>query len=153
AIEPGVEILTDLAAQTDPTTVRRVGRQLREVVDPDGALAAADHDFNRRWLTMAPMLDGMTHVEGVLDDEAAAAMNQALEPFLVPTGPEDDRSAGQRRADGLYDLVRLTLDHQKLGDLGGTPPRLQVACDVATLVAKEGAPDATFPLSPGSPRP
>jgi hypothetical protein len=73
------------------------------------------------------------------------ALNTALEPFLVSTGPEDTRSAIQRRADGLYDIARLLLDHEKLGDLGGSPPRLQVACDLPTLVATNGAPDAEFP--------
>ena len=145
AVEAGVEIMNELATHTEPATVRAVGRRLRETVDPDGALAAADKDFTRRWVCLSPMLDGMTHLEGLLDAEAASALSNALAPFLVPCGPDDERTAAQRRADGLTDLARLALDHRKIGNVGGNPPRLQVACDLSTLLGAKGAPPAELP--------
>ena len=79
-------LLTDLAERVDPGRVRAAGRALREVIDPDGSLSEADSQFERRYLHLSPLLDGMTSIEGLLDAEAATTLSTALAPFLVPTG-------------------------------------------------------------------
>ena len=103
------KVLTELATQSDVTAVRTAGRHLRFVTDPDGTLRDAERQFERRHLTLSPLLDGMTAVEGLLDPESAALFSAALEPFLVPHGSEDLRSAAQRRADGLVEIVRAAV--------------------------------------------
>jgi Domain of unknown function (DUF222) len=151
AREAAAQILTDLAEQSDAATVRAVGRQVRQAVDPDGALTAAEHDFNRRYLHLSPMLDGMVALDGLLDAEGATNVATALQPFLVPTGSDDSRTTSQRRADGLVDLARLATEHEKVGELGGNRPRLEVACPLPTLVGAPGAGAAIMPNTPGSP--
>ncbi len=121
-----VALLTDLAVAASVADVRTAGKHLRLVADPDGTLADCERQFERRHLTLAPLLDGMTSIDGLLDAESAALLNAALEPFLVPTGPEDARSAAQRRADGLTDIVRTACDHRLLPMVGGERPHLQV---------------------------
>ena len=130
--DEAVAVLTDLATLSSVGDVRTAGRHLRLVADPDGTLAECEQQWERRHLTLAPLLDGMTSVEGLLDAESAALLQTALEPFLVPTGPEDLRTAAQRRADGLTDIVRTACDHRLLPLVGGERPHLQV------LVAQEG---------------
>ena len=121
-----VSVLTDLAVQRPVADVRTAARHLRLVADPDGTLSECEQHFERRYLALAPMLDGMTAVNGLLDTESAALLTAALEPFLVPSGPEDLRSAAQRRADGLLDIVRTACDHRLLPEVGGERPHLQV---------------------------
>lgn len=121
-----VALLTELAVAAPVADVRTAGKHLRLVADPDGTLADSERQFERRHLTLAPLLDGMTSIDGLLDAESAALLNAALEPFLVPTGPDDPRSAAQRRADGLADIVRTACDHRLLPVMGGERPHLQV---------------------------
>ena len=121
-----VALLTDLAVAAPVADVRTAGKHLRLIADPDGTLADCEKQFERRHLTLAPLLDGMTSIDGLLDAESAALLNAALEPFLVPTGPEDVRTGAQRRADGLTDIVRTACDHRLLPMVGGERPHLQV---------------------------
>jgi hypothetical protein len=147
-----VALLTDLAVVAPVADVRTAGKHLKLVADPDGTLADCEQQFERRHLTLSPLLDGMTSIDGLLDAESAALLNAALEPFLVPTGPDDPRSAAQRRADGLTDIVRTACDHRLLPLAGGERPHLQVL--VASRPAdREGEPTGAGPslrLAPGA---
>jgi len=57
----------------------------------------------------------MVALDGLLDGEAAALLDGALEPFLVPASPDDERTTPQRRADGLIDVARVAREKGKLG--------------------------------------
>jgi hypothetical protein len=143
-----VALLTDLAVTAPVADVRTAGKHLRLVADPDGTLADCERQFERRHLTLAPLLDGMTSVDGLLDAESAALLNAALEPFLVPMGPGDARSAAQRRADGLTDIVRTACDHRLLPMVGGERPHLQVLIAGGPGEASGDATSVRLPLSP-----
>lgn len=125
--------LTGLAAQLGGDDLRAAARHLKLVVDPDGSARHAEEDFGRRWLSIAPLLDGMASLTGVLDAETAGALHAALSPALVPTGPEDTRTSDQRRADGLAELVAIAVRSGELSILSGTPASLQVEVPLATL--------------------
>jgi len=128
-----VALLTDLATHVDAGRLRVAGRRLRYAVDPDGACASAGADFSRRYLHLSPLMDGMTALDGLLDAESAGVVATALAPFLVPVGPEDDRSTPQRRADGLVELVRLAVDAEGVPVLSGASAHLQVVVPLAAL--------------------
>jgi len=141
-----VALLTDLAVAADITAVRVAGQRIQHVVDPGGALNDAQTRFDRRYLTLSPLLDGMTAVDGLLDAEAATALTDALAPSLVPAGPDDVRTAAQRRADGLVDLA--------LGAVGGDAdsrarPTLYVTMSLDLLLGEPGASPAALPDAPG----
>jgi hypothetical protein len=149
-----VQVLTDLAQIAPVGDVRTAGKHLAYVVDPDGALANAQQQFDRRYLTLAPLMDGMTALDGLLDAEAAALLTAALEPFLVPTDPDDRRTASQRRADGLVQIVQTAADQALLPVVGGERPHLQVIVDPRQSrpgIAAADAADNTAPapLPPG----
>jgi hypothetical protein len=124
--EQAVATLTDIAEHVGVDDLRAAARHLKHVVDPDGSLRQAEVDFDRRWLTLSPMLDGMHSVEGVLDAESAGLLRSALAPSAVPSGPHDLRTAAQRRADGLIEIVAAAVRSEGLPSLSGTTTALQV---------------------------
>ena len=128
-----VPMLTDLATRVDAGRLRTAGRALRHTVDPDGALSDAQSQFERRYLNLAPLLDGMTAVDGLLDAEATAMLTTALAPFGVPSDPDDRRSAAQRRADGLVDIAVMAIKSERLPTLSGAPARLDVLVPLSSL--------------------
>ncbi len=146
-----VAALTQIGSHVGVDDLRATARHLKQVIDPDGSLRQAETDFQRRWLTVAPMLDGMHSVEGVLDTESAALLNSALAPFAVPSGADDRRTAAQRRADGLTEIVAAAVKSGELPTLSGSSTALQVQVSLATLVGGEGDPAQL--LSSGSTTP
>ena len=137
--QTGVDLLHSLAQQADPAAVRRAGRHLAEVVDPDGATRTREEQYARRWLRISPLLDGMTALDGVLDAEAAATLSAAMAPLMVPAGADDRRSASQRRADALVDLATLALKTEDLPVLSGTATTLDVLVPAALTAGSAGA--------------
>lgn len=138
--QDAVAALTQIGTHVGVDDLRATARHLKQAVDPDGSLRQAETDFQRRWLSVAPMLDGMHAVEGVLDAESAALLNSALAPFAVPTGADDRRTAAQRRADGLTEIVAVAVKSGELPTLSGSTTALQVQVSLATLVGGEGDP-------------
>ena len=82
------------------------------------------------------------HLEGLLDSEGGATLKTALDALMPPPKQDDDRSAGQRRADALVDLARTALDGRKLGTVGGQRPHLVITASPETLAGVPGAPAA-----------
>ena len=153
-----VTVLTDLAEVGSVTDVRTAGKHLQYVVDPDGSLADSCQQFDRRYLTLAPLLDGMTSLDGLLDAESAALMTAALEPFLVPADADDTRTAAQRRADGLVQIIQTAADHALTPIVGGERPHLHVIVDprapasgVAGDANPRTLPPGRLPQAPGGP--
>ena len=136
----GVRVLTGLGTQLGVDDLRAAGRHLRHVIDPDGSARHAEEDFQRRWLSLAPMLDGAHSINGVLDAETAAGLAAALAPFLVPVGPDDLRTADQRRADGLAEVVAVAVKSGELPTLSGASTAMQVQVDLATLAGDQPHP-------------
>lgn len=124
-VDEAAATLGHLARQVDVGRLRTAGRAIQHAVDPDGALRDTDRQFERRYLHLAPMLDGMVALDGVLDPEGAAAIDAALAPFLVPAGEHDVRTTAQRRADGLVDVARSAIDVDR-ATMGGQPLQMQV---------------------------
>jgi hypothetical protein len=130
----GTRVLTDLARIAPVADVRTAAKHLQYVLDPDGSLLDAQHQFERRHLTLAPLMDGMTSLTGLLDPESSAMLTTALEPFLVPTDSDDNRSAAQRRADGLVQIVQSACDQALIPSSGGQRPHLNVLLDPRTAL-------------------
>src|SRR5439155_1646775 len=93
-------------------------RHARHVAHPDGFDKDCADDFERRWLKVDPMLDGMHSVDGVLDPVTVPAFPTALEPL-----------AGRRPAGGGVDAA----PHRVL---------------VARRVDPPGQPGSALPLPP-----
>src|SRR6266540_795477 len=131
-------VLVDAARRLDPARLRRVADHLRGVLDPEGSEDRGRARLERRGLWLAATFDGMVDVKGLLDPEAGEAAMAALAPLARPTGPDDDRSAAQRRADAFGELARGALQAGHLPDAGGLRPQLAVTADLASLLAQQG---------------
>ena len=131
--EDVANILIDLATQVGADDLSAAARQVREAVNPDGALASCEKDFSRRRIYLSPLLDGMYTLDGILDPEAAAVVSTALQPFLVPSDASDERDTAQRRADGLVALAGVAMDQSLLPISGGSKPTLNVLTTLETL--------------------
>ena len=131
-------VLLEAARRLDPSRLRRAIAHLRLVADPDAADHQAEQQHQRRGLWLAATWEGMVAVNGLLDPEAGQTLVAALEPLARPTGADDDRSGGQRRADALTELARRTLESGRLPQTGGVRPQLTVTVDLDSLLGPGG---------------
>jgi Domain of unknown function (DUF222) len=136
-------VLVDAARRLDPPRLRRLTGHLRGVLDPDGAEQRGRARWERRGLWLSATVDGMVAVDGLLDPEAGETVRSALQPLARPTGPDDGRSAAQRRADGLADLAHWGLQAGRLPRGGGLRPQVTVTVELASLLAARGGPGGT----------
>jgi hypothetical protein len=82
--------------------------------------------FSQQW-------GGLWRLSGWLDPEAGALVKTALDAATPPPSEGDERTPEQRRADGLADLARLSLDSGTLPSQGGEKPHLMVFLDQSGL--------------------
>ncbi|MEU1245451.1 DUF222 domain-containing protein [Micromonospora arida] len=147
AADKAVSLLTGWAAQFDPTHLRKLGTRILDHVAPDiadaAARAALEAEARRasrdRHLTLSEQTDGRLRLTGTLDAEAAGLLRAAIDPLTAPTGPDDQRSPGQRRHDALADLCRLSLRTGELPDSGGDATQIVVTTGYDVLTRQLGA--------------
>jgi hypothetical protein len=131
-------VLVEAARRLDPPRLRRVLGHLQQVADPEGADRAAEVRHGRRGLWLAPTLEGMVAVDGLLEPEAGQTLLAALEPLARPQNAEDTRSGSQRTADALAELARRALEGGRLPQTGGVRPQLAVIVDLDSLLGRSG---------------
>ena len=139
------EIEGDLLAaaeQMDPKELLRHWRQLRHQLDPAGEQEQENTERRRRWFDVRERWDGSGDLEGRLDAEGTAMLKSALHGLLGPRPADDDRSAAQRRADGLVELARMRLNAGDLPERGGQRPHVVVVANLETLRLEPGSPAA-----------
>ena len=132
-------VLVEAATRLDPPRLRRVIAHLCLVADPEGADRELERRHARRGLWLAPTLDGMVAVDGLLEPEAGQSLVAALEPLARPADAQDSRSGGQRRADAMAELARRALEGGRLPQTGGVRPQLTVTVDLESLVGRSGS--------------
>src|SRR5438552_10349667 len=109
------------AAQTmDPSQFTTVAKNFEHRVDAAGALAEANHAYQRRYFHISEPVDGLVRLDGILDAEGGATLRTALQPFMKPV-KDDARNYGQRSVDALLELAR-----QGGGKRAGAGPRPQL---------------------------
>ena len=102
--------LLDAARRLDPTRLRREIAHARHALVPEAAGAADELAHHRRRIEVASTFEGTVAISGVLDPEGGEVLLTALAALSSRCGPEDHRSAGQRRADALVELCHRQLD-------------------------------------------
>jgi hypothetical protein len=130
--------LLEAARKLDPKLLSYVTRQIRHCEDPDGTLADANENYNRRYLQLSQTWDGIFVIDGRLDAEGGATLRAALNALDEPWKFEDTRSGSQRRADALVGLARQRLDAGTLTEVGGQKPHLSVTASMSTLLKEPG---------------
>jgi Domain of unknown function (DUF222) len=77
-------VLVETAVRVDPPRLGQAVGYLLQVADPDRADAQAQRRHARRGLWLAPTLDSMVAVNGLLEPEAGHTVLAALEPLARP---------------------------------------------------------------------
>src|SRR4051794_6846852 len=146
----GEKVMLRHATSLNASELARAGRHLVEVVDPDGVdrrlEAALERDERaahlNRYLTVSEDRAGGVRVRGRGSAEDGALLKAALMPLTCPepvTDPEsgeqypDPRDHGTRMWDALVTTARHALATDLPPQTHGTPARLLVTLDHATL--------------------
>jgi Domain of unknown function (DUF222) len=133
------------AAQTmDPGLFTGVAKSFEHRVDAAGALAEANHAYQRRYFHLGEPVDGLVRLDGLLDAEGGAILRTALGGLMKPV-KDDERSFGQRCADALVELGRWGARGARGGadgrhDGAGPRPQLIIRASLDTLAGIAGAP-------------
>ncbi len=120
------------AAQTmDPGQFTTVAKNFEHRVDAAGALAEANHAYQRRYLRVGEPVDGLVRLDGLLDAEGGATLRTALQAFMKPV-KDDARTYGQRQHDALMELCRQASGSKRDG--AGPRPQLIIRASLDATV-------------------
>jgi hypothetical protein len=133
------EQLVEVAERTDPLRLATACRRLRIQAAPEQATAQEWDAFAQRDLSVAKTFAGLGVIDGTLDPLGAETVMTALHAFAAPTGAEDDRTPGQRRADALTEICRRVLAFTAPPTTGGERPQVTVIVPLAELEERVGA--------------
>lgn len=136
-------LLAEQARQLDPRQLAIVARHLRARLDQDGLLREEQDAVASRELHLSQDRRGRTVLRGILDAEAGAALQGAIESLAAPRpatdGERDPRTPARRRADALVELVTLATSGGDLRTRGGERPHLTVTIGLDQLRAGAGS--------------
>jgi len=127
--------------------LRELCDQAWHVVDPDGFFKDAEENYTRRRLHISQMGDGMHRVDGLLDPITAAALKTVIDPLARRKGPEDERTAAQRRHDALGEVVHHAMDQGTLPRRNGVRPHINLTTTIEGLKNELGVPPADLELA------
>jgi hypothetical protein len=127
--------------------LRKLCNAARHEADPDGFFNDAEENFTRRRFHISQMSDGLYLVDGVLDPVAGAALKTAVDVLAKPKGPEDERTAKQRRADAVGELALHAMEQGTLPRRHSVKPHINVTMTLEGLKGELGVPPADLELS------
>jgi len=131
--------LVQTAQTMDPGRFTTVAKNFEHRVDAAGALAEANHAYQRRYFHLSEPQDGIVRLDGILDVEGGAMLKTALNALMPAPGKDDGRTPGQRRADALVELGRRGGSGSKRNG-AGPRPQLIIRASLDTLAGIPGAP-------------
>jgi hypothetical protein len=127
--------------------LRKLCRVAWHVANPDGFFNEAEADFTQRHFHISQMPDGMFAVDGVLDPVGGAALKTAVDVLAKPKGPEDERTAKQRRADAVGELAHHAMEQGTLPRRHSVKPHINLTMTLEGLKGELGVPPADLDLS------
>jgi hypothetical protein len=138
-------ILLDLARQAPPDKLRIACAHLRQLLTAsDGDGDPAGRQREGRFLSTGRTVDGMVHLQGLLDPAAGDVVLTALRAATPVPAQHDQRSATQRRADALVDVCAGWLASGESLTNGGLRPQVQVTVSLRALRDQPGHPDGNM---------
>lgn len=136
----GEALLAEQARSLDPQALHRLGKHLLLVLDPEhgAALEREEADrADRQQLTLVHDLDGSRSLRGRFGSVDGAFLDTVLQAMSAPRkaedGTPDPRSAAQRRAEGLIELLKLAVGAEEAPEYGGEPIALTVSTSTEYL--------------------
>ena len=128
-----------LAAVLGGADQHDLARLAREMLDR--AQARPDRDtgrFEERALWLGTTFGGAGGLHADLTPACAAALTVVLEALGQKAGPEDTRTAAQRRHDAIEEACTRLISGQMIPGRDGQPPHLSVHIDLTDLTGLRG---------------
>src|SRR3984957_3204018 len=97
-----------------------------------------DARFHDRFFRLTRLFQGHGRADADLTPECLAALTEVLDTLGKKAGPEDDRSAGQRRHDALEEAMRLLLASGCLPERAGQAAQVQLHLTLDELLDMPG---------------
>ncbi|MFD7306647.1 DUF222 domain-containing protein [Promicromonospora sp. NPDC059942] len=114
---------------------RVVARRFATITDPDTDDVEDDKAAEGEFLDVSKTLGGF-HVAGFLTDEHGLLLTTALNAVTGAPAVGDDRTPGQRRAQGLADIAHLVLDTNQASPGASIPAHLNVTVSLSELLTQ-----------------
>ncbi|MCU1675271.1 MAG: putative endonuclease, partial [Frankiales bacterium] len=135
AARPAAEtLLVGEAPGLDPTSLGRLGERIAETLAPELLVQDAADARAGRYLHISRTFDGKVRIDGLLDADDGAVALAAVNGLATPTGPEDTRTPGQRRADAFTEVLAAGLRAGELPQTSGVLPHVTLTVDIAPLI-------------------
>ncbi len=99
-----------IAAQHTAADLRTILEVIIQQYRPEIHDDLAEHNRARRKVDLSPGLDNTWILNGLLDAATGRALAAAFDLYAAPTGPDDTRTPGQRRADALAEIATRSTD-------------------------------------------
>jgi hypothetical protein len=131
--------LVEFARHSNPRELRAVVRRLADSIDGDQGAGSDEEQLARRRLHASVTSGGMVACDGMFDPESGEIYLTALRAEMEADRREGDtRTAEQRRADALINILRRTLDAGLITGTGVVRPHMTIVADLAELEARGG---------------
>ena len=142
--DAGAQILVDAAAGgADLDDLAGMAEDMfSRCAPPDTRLGREAARFRDRFFRLTRLFQGHGRADGDLTPECLAALTEVLDTLGKKGGPEDNRTAGQRRHDALEEAMRLLLASGCLPERAGQPAQVQLHLGLDELLSMPGAAQA-----------
>ena len=128
-----------LAAVLGGADQHDLARLAREMLDRAQTSPDRDNDgFEDRALWLGTTFGGAGRLQGDLTPACAAALTVVLDALGQKAGPEDTRTAAQRRHDAVEEACRRLIGGRMIPGRDGQPPHLTVHIDLNDLRRQPG---------------
>jgi Domain of unknown function (DUF222)/HNH endonuclease len=136
------EFLVDKAAEgLDLDGLSQLAEQIYSHVARPDTDDEDDARFKDRFFRLTRLFRGHGRADADLTPECLAAVQEVLDTLGKKAGPEDGRSAGQRRHDALEEAMRLLLASGCLPERAGQAAQVQLHLTLDELMGLPGAQD------------
>jgi hypothetical protein len=139
SLQAAEDQMVDAARHLAPADLKRLGRQVRDILDTDGPEPAEEAARRREALRLTNADQGVKF-SGFLANENAELFKTAIEaaakPHKTVDGERDPRSLEKRQADALSDVLAVAASAGELPGHGGVKPHITVTMDLDDLLAK-----------------
>ena len=124
-------LLAAVLGGADQHDLARLAREMldRAQTSPD----SGEDGFEERALWLGTTFGGAGRLQGDLTPACAAALTVVLDALGQKAGPEDTRTAAQRRHDAVEEACRRLIGGQMIPGRDGQPPHLTVHIDLGDL--------------------
>lgn len=126
--------LVQAAKVATPRQMGEIAQRVAGAIDGDDRTGLACDQWCRRSLHASRTYEGLVRGDFLLDPVSGEELLRALDAMQEQTYTKDDkRTAAQRRADALMDVVRVGIDDTEVGSGRTYRPEVTVCIDLADL--------------------